>query len=235
MPGFELFDDLEKQHVQDVLNSGVYMRYGFDAARQGVWKSKQLEQAISEYFKVAHVQLTSSGTTALTTCLAINHIGYGDDVIVPCFTFVASVEAIISVGACPVFVDIDESLTLCTQAIKKAITPKTKAIMAVHMCGSMANLDEILKICQENQLVLIEDACQSIGATYKGNYLGTIGDAGSFSFDYVKTITCGEGGAVLTNKKIFIPKPMALPIMDTTIWESTEVPTNILLWAITLE
>ena len=201
MPGVELFDDIEKQHVQDVLNTGVYMRYGFDIPRQGVWKSKQLENAIADYFKVNHVQLTSSGTTALTTCLAINHIGYGDEVIVPCFTFVASVEAIISVGASPVFVDIDDSLTLCVQSIKNAISPKTKAIMAVHMCGSMANLEALQKICQEHHLILIEDACQSIGATYKGKYLGTIGDAGSFSFDYVKTITCGEGGAVLTNKK----------------------------------
>jgi 8-amino-3,8-dideoxy-alpha-D-manno-octulosonate transaminase len=98
-------------------------------------------------------------------------------------------------------VDIDETLTLDPQAVERAITSKTKAIMPVHMCGSMAQLDELKAICNKHHLLLLEDACQAIGATYKGKSIGTIGDAGTFSFDFVKIITCAEGGAILTNNK----------------------------------
>ena len=92
-------------------------------------------------------------------------------------------------------------LTLNPDAVRKAITPKTKCMMPVHMCGSMADMDALKAICKEHNLILLEDACQSIGATYKGKYLGTIGDAGTFSFDFVKTMTCAEGGVVMTNKE----------------------------------
>jgi 8-amino-3,8-dideoxy-alpha-D-manno-octulosonate transaminase len=128
-------------------------------------------------------------------------IGSGDEVIMPAFTFVASFEAVLSVGAIPVLVDIDDTLTLDPTAVRNAITPKTKCIMPVHMCGSMANLDALAAICKEHNLLLLEDACQSIGASYKGKALGTIGHAGTFSFDFVKMITCAEGGVVMTNDK----------------------------------
>jgi 8-amino-3,8-dideoxy-alpha-D-manno-octulosonate transaminase len=98
-------------------------------------------------------------------------------------------------------VDVDETLTLNPDAVRKAITPKTKAVMPVHMCGAMADLDALQTICKEHKLILLEDACQSIGASYKGKFLGTIGDAGTFSFDFVKIITCGEGGAIMTNRE----------------------------------
>ena len=101
----------------------------------------------------------------------------------------------------PVFVDVDDTLTLDPEAVRNAITPKTKCIMPVHMCGSMADMDELQSICKEHNLVLLEDACQSIGGTYKGKKLGTIGDAGTFSFDFVKTITCAEGGVIMTNRQ----------------------------------
>jgi 8-amino-3,8-dideoxy-alpha-D-manno-octulosonate transaminase len=102
-------------------------------------------------------------------------------------------------------VDVDDTLTLSPEAVRNAITPKTKCIMPVHMCGGMADMDALEAICKEHQLILLEDACQSIGASYKGRKLGTIGDAGTFSFDFVKTITCAEGGAVMTNREdIFI-------------------------------
>lgn len=199
MPGYEFWGEAEKKHVNDVLETGILMRYGFDAARKGIWKSKELENAITKTFGCKYAQLTSSGTAALTTAMAALGIGAGDEVIMPSFTFVASFEAVLSTGAIPVLVDVDETLTLNPAAVKKAITPKTKCIMPVHMCGSMANLNALQTICKEHQLLLLEDACQSIGATYKGKYLGTIGNAGTFSFDFVKTITCAEGGAVLTN------------------------------------
>ena len=199
MPGFELFGDAEKKEVQDVLNSGVLMRYGFDGMRQGHWKAKELEAEIESQFEVQHAQLLSSGTAAVSLALASAGIGAGDEVIMPCFTFVASFEAIIMLGATPVVVDIDDTLTLDIDAVHAAITPKTKAIMPVHMCGSMANLEALKSICNTHDLILIEDACQAIGGTYKGQALGTIGDLGCFSFDFVKTVTCGEGGVMITN------------------------------------
>jgi len=201
MPGFEFFGDEEKKEVNEVLETGILMRYGFDGPRKGIWKSKELEQAICKRFGSEYAQLTSSGTAALTTAMAALGIGAGDEVIMPAFTFVASFEAVLSMGAIPVLVDIDETLTLAPDAVKAAITPKTKCIMPVHMCGSMADLDALKEICAAHHLILLEDACQSIGGTYKGKALGTIGDAGTFSFDFVKTITCGEGGVVMTNNK----------------------------------
>src|SRR3954462_6009207 len=201
MPGFELWGDEECKEVNDVLGTGILMRYGFDGPRKGMWKSKELEKAICETFRAKYSQLTSSGTSALTTAMAALGISAGDEIIMPSFTFVASFEAVLSVGAIPVLVDIDESLTLDPEAVRTAITNKTKCVMPVHMCGSMADLDALQTICKENDLLLLEDACQSIGATYKGNYVGTIGDAGTFSFDFVKTITCGEGGVVMTNRE----------------------------------
>lgn len=201
MPGFELWSDLERKELNDVVQSGILMRYGFDGARNGHWKAKELEAAICSTFGSRYAQLTSSGTSALTTALSVLGIGYGDEVITPSFTFVASFEAVLSVGAVPVLVDVDDTLTLDPAAVRKAITSRTKAIMPVHMCGSMADLDALQAICREHNLVLLEDACQSIGATYKGKYLGTIGDAGTFSFDFVKTMTCGEGGVVMTNRE----------------------------------
>ncbi len=201
MPGYELFGAEERKEVNDVLETGIMMRYGFDGPRRGVWKAKELEKAITEIFGCEYAQLVSSGTAALTTALTSLNIGAGDEVIMPTFTFVASFEAVLSVGAIPVLVDIDETLTLNPKAVRAAITPKTKCIMPVHMCGSMADLDALKQICEEHKLVLLEDACQSIGASYKGKSIGTIGDAGAFSFDFVKTITCAEGGVVMTNSK----------------------------------
>lgn len=201
MPGFELFGEEEKKQVNEVLETGILMRYGFDGPRKGIWKSKELEAAVCNTFGSKYAQLTSSGTAALTTAMAALGIGSDDEVIMPAFTFVASFEAILSMGAIPVLVDVDESLTLSPAAVKAAITPKTKCVMPVHMCGSMADLDALKEICAEHHLFLLEDACQSIGGTYKGQFLGTIGHAGTFSFDFVKTITCGEGGVVMTNKE----------------------------------
>jgi len=203
MPGFELFGKAERKELNDVLDNGVLMRYGFDAMRKGHWKAKELEQELEKQLQVKHAQLVSSGTAAVTIALASAGIGAGDEVIMPTFTFVASFEAIMMLGAIPVLVDIDDTLTLNPEAVEDAITPKTKAIMPVHMCGSMANLDALQTICKDHNLILIEDSSQATGATYKGKPLGSIGDLGCLSLDYVKIITCGEGGAVLTNNKEF--------------------------------
>ncbi|WP_053971993.1 DegT/DnrJ/EryC1/StrS aminotransferase family protein [Mangrovimonas sp. ST2L15] len=203
MPGFELFGDIERKEVHEVLETGVLMRYGFDGMRQGRWKARELEQEIQNQLQVKHAQVVSSGTAAVSMALAVAGIGAGDEVIMPTFTFVASFEAVMMVGAIPKLVDIDNTLTLDPLAVEKAISPKTKAIMPVHMCGSMADLSAFKALCAKYHLKLIEDACQAIGATYQGKALGTIGDVGCFSFDFVKTVTCGEGGAVVTNNSEF--------------------------------
>ncbi|PNQ72789.1 L-glutamine--2-deoxy-scyllo-inosose aminotransferase KanB [Hanstruepera neustonica] len=199
MPGFELFGDAERQELQDVLDNGVLMRYGFDGMRKGHWKAKTLEEALQATMNVKHAQLVSSGTVAVTVALAAAGIGAGDEVIMPTFTFVASFEAIMMLGAIPILVDVDDTLTIDPKAVEAAISSKTKAIMPVHMCGSMANLDALQTICKEHDLLLIEDSSQATGATYNGKPLGSIGDIGCLSLDFVKIITAGEGGAVLTN------------------------------------
>ncbi|MGB5376538.1 DegT/DnrJ/EryC1/StrS family aminotransferase [Muriicola sp.] len=203
MPGFEFFGALERAEVQDVLDSGVLMRYGFDGMRQGHWKAKELEEALAKRMQTSFAHTVSSGTAALTVAMASAGIGAGDEVILPTFTFVASFEAVLSLGAIPVLVDIDDTLTLAADAVEKAISKRTKAVMTVHMCGSMADLKALKAICNKHELILIEDACQAIGGSYEGKPLGSYGDIGCFSFDFVKTITCGEGGGIITNNKDF--------------------------------
>lgn len=209
MPGFEYFGESERNSVKEVLDSGILMRYGFDGLRNGIWKAREFEAAFSARMGVKHTHLVSSGTAALTTALAAAGIGSGDQVIVPVFTFVASFEAVLSVGAVPVLCNIDDTLGLDPKDVEALITDKTRAIMAVHMCGSMADLGLLQKIANTHNLVLIEDACQAIGGSYNGKPLGSIGHIGCFSFDFVKTITCGEGGAIVTNNTEYFEKGTA--------------------------
>ena len=199
MPGFEIIDDAERKEVLDVLETGVLHRYGFDAARKGHWKAKTFEAEFAGRVGAKYCLLVSNGTAALSTALAANGIGAGDEVIIPPFTFVATFEAVIWAGAIPIFAEIDHTLCLDPASVKENISPRTKAILPVHMCGSMARIDEIKKLCDEKGLILIEDVAQSVGGTFKGKALGTFGRMGSFSFDPVKTITCGEGGAIITD------------------------------------
>jgi 8-amino-3,8-dideoxy-alpha-D-manno-octulosonate transaminase len=201
MPGFEIFGDEERKEVQDVLDTGVLFRYGFDGVRKGHWKAKTFESELAKRTGAGYCHLCSSGTAALCIALAACGIGAGDEVVVPPFTFIATIEAILSAGAIPVFSEIDETLCLNPESIESVITPRTKAVIPVHMCGAMAYIEEIQSFCDQKGLVLIEDACQSLGATFNGKSVGTFGQAGCFSFDPVKTITCGEGGAVVTDIK----------------------------------
>ena len=160
MPGFELFGPEERKEINDVMETGILMRYGFDGPRKGIWKSKELEAELCKRLDCGYAQLVSSGTAANTTALAALGIGAGDEVILPVFTFVASFESVLTVGAVPVFVDVDETLTLDPAAVRRAITPRTKCIMPVHMCGAMADMDALMTICKEHNLLLMEDACQ---------------------------------------------------------------------------
>jgi len=199
MPGFEIFGDEERKELQDVLNTGVLFRYGFDQARKNLWKAKTFEEELAKRVRLPYCHLCSSGTAALSIALAACGIGTGDEVIVPPFTFIATIEAVLNAGAIPVFAEIDETLCLDPAAINAAITSRTKAVLPVHMCGAMASIDVIEDLCNRKKLILIEDACQSVGASFNGKALGSFGQMGCFSFDAVKTITCGEGGAIVTD------------------------------------
>jgi len=202
MPGFEWMGAEEKAEINQVLDQGFIFRYNFDGVRNNVWKAREMESMLCDRMQTKHAHLVSSGTSALCTALTAMGVGAGDEVIVPTFTFVASVEAVVSLGAIPVFVDVDDTLCLSATAIEKVITARTKAINVVHMCGGMADMDAILAVAKKHKLLVLEDACQAIGGSYKGKPLGSIGEAGCFSFDSVKTITCGEGGGIITNNEI---------------------------------
>ena len=206
MPGFEIFCDEEKKQVADVLETGVLFRYGFEGVRNGHFKALEFEKKLCEITGSTYSHLCSSGTAALCTALTACGIGAGDEVIIPGFTFVATFEAIINVGAIPVFSEIDETLCLNPDKLEDVITSKTRAVVPVHMCGAMARIDEIKIVCDKKGLILLEDACQSIGATYHGKALGTFGLSGCFSFDAVKTVTCGEGGGIITDDKTVYEK-----------------------------
>ena len=199
MPGFELFGDEEKKEVQDVLDTGVLFRYGFDGVRNGHWKAGTFEAELARYLGTAHCHLCASGTAAVSLALAACGIGAGDEVIVPPFTFIATVEGVLTAGAVPVFADIDHTLCLSPEAVSGKLSSRTRAVMPVHMCGAMARIDGLVDVCRDNGLTLIEDACQALGATFRGKPVGTFGQMGCFSFDPVKTITCGEGGAIVTD------------------------------------
>ena len=201
MPGFEWFGDEERKEVQDVMDTGVLFRFGFDQARKGHWKAKTFEKELAERMGVGHALLCSSGTAALSIALASCGVGAGDEVIVPPFTFIATIESVLNAGAIPVFADIDETLCLDPAAVAACMTPRTKAVLPVHMCGAMARIDELKDLCDKKGLVLIEDACQAVGGTLNSKALGSFGHMGCFSFDAVKTITCGEGGGVITDDK----------------------------------
>lgn len=199
MPGTELFGAEERKEIEDVMSTGILFRYGHDAQRNNHWKAKDFEAEVKKITGARYAHAMSSGSTAIATALAASGIGTGDEVIVPPFTFMATIEAVLFVGALPVFAEIDETLCLSAEGIKKAITPKTKAVCLVHMCGGMADMDPIMKVINDHKLVLVEDAGQAFAASYKGTFTGLFGKAGSYSFDFFKIATAGEGGVLVTN------------------------------------
>jgi 8-amino-3,8-dideoxy-alpha-D-manno-octulosonate transaminase len=201
MPGFEIFGEDERREVTEVLDTGVLFRYGFEQARKGRWKARNFERMLSEKIGATYCHACSSGTAALAVALASCGIGAGDEVIVPPFTFIATIEAVLHSGALPVFSEIDETLCLNPDKLEKVLTSRTKGVIAVHMCGAMARIDAVKDFCKMRGLFLIEDACQALGASFAGKHLGTFGQMGCFSFDAVKTVTCGEGGAVVTDDR----------------------------------
>ncbi len=199
MAGTEFFGSEEKKEINDVLETGILFRYNHDAQRNNIWKAKEFEAEVAKLVGAKYAHAVSSGSTAVTCALAAAGVGAGDEVIVPPFTYIASVEAVIFAGALPVFAEIDETLCLSAAGIRKAITPKTKAILLVHMCGQMAQMDEIMELVKEFNLILVEDAGQAMAASYKGISTGLWGKTGCYSFDFFKIATAGEGGVMVTN------------------------------------
>lgn len=199
MPGTEFFGAEERKEVGNVLDTGILFRYGHDAQRAGHWKARDFEAEVRKITGAKYAHAMSSGSTAVITALAASGIGAGDEVIVPPFTFIATIEAVLFLGALPVFAEIDETLCLSAEGIRKAITPKTKGVCLVHMCGAAADMDAIMEVVREHNLVLVDDAGQAFAATYKGKAVGLFGNAGAFSFDFFKIATCGEGGVLVTN------------------------------------
>ena len=201
MAGAELIGSEEMKEVMDVLETGVLMRYGFDKERKGIFKVRQFEEEFAKYCETRCALGVTSGSSALKVALTAMDICPGDEVIVPAFTFLATYEAVLEVGAIPVMADIDETLNLDPASVEKRITPYTKAIIPVHMCGSGAHIDKIVDIARVYQLLVLEDNAQACGGSFKGKKLGTFGDMGIFSFDYYKTLTTGEGGMVVSDSK----------------------------------
>lgn len=201
MPGMEVFNEEERREVMEVLETGALFRYGHENIRKNRWKSIEFEKEVCNFTGAKYAHAVTSGSTAVMAMLGAAGIGHGDRVIVPPFTFVAPVEAVFMAGALPVFAEIDETLCLSPESIESVITADTKAVLLVHMCGAPADLDGIQKVCEKNNLILLEDCGQAMGAFYKGRSVGLYGIAGSFSFDYFKIVTCGEGGITITNDK----------------------------------
>jgi 8-amino-3,8-dideoxy-alpha-D-manno-octulosonate transaminase len=199
MPGMELFGAEERKEVLDVLESGALFRYNHEEMRQGHWKARELEEEVEIFTGANYAHAVSSGSTAVATALAAAGIGHGDEVIVPPFTYIATIEVVIFAGALPVFAEIDENLCLSAEGIEKAITPKTKAVLLVHMVGAAADMDAIMPVINKHKLTLVEDAGQALGAFYKGKSVGLFGKTGAFSFDFFKITTAGEGGLFITN------------------------------------
>jgi 8-amino-3,8-dideoxy-alpha-D-manno-octulosonate transaminase len=204
MPGYELIDWKEKKALKEIFDQGsIFFAHGFDKVRKK-YHVREFEAACEIFFKSKYCLFVSSGTAAIKIGLKALNVGPGDHVLTQSFNFIATIEAILDVGAIPKIIKIDDSLNMCPEDLKKNITKRTKAVIPVHMLGFSADLDSIKKTCKKQKIPILEDNCEAIGGSYKNRYLGCFSDVGVFSFDFGKIITTGEGGMILTdNKKIY--------------------------------
>lgn len=200
-PGSFVFGEEEKKEVMEVLEGRYLFRYGDENTEGYTHKVIDFENELKKTMGAKYAVATTSGTSSLLASLAALGIGAGDEVIVPGYTFIASISTIILAGAIPVLAEIDESLTIDVTKIESLITPKTKAIVPVHMLGNPCKMDAIMEIAKKHNLLVLEDCCQAVGAEYKGKHCGTYGDIGAFSLNIFKTISTGDGGAVITNNE----------------------------------
>lgn len=194
--GPQYYDDKEQTQLTEVLESRNPFRFSNPLDRS---KVATFENEFAARMKTKYALAVTSGTAALHTAMAALEVGPGDEVILPAWTWYSCYNTVIQAGALPVFAEIDESFNLDPQDIEHRITPQTKVIMAVHLQGNPANLDAISEIARRRGLKLLEDCSQSVGASYKGRPVGSIGDIAIYSLQQSKTITAGEGGAVVTS------------------------------------
>ena len=187
----------EIRAVGRVIKSGQLFRYRGGEGGQCDTFEKELCAKLDAKYSL----ILTSGTGALMCALAGAQIGPGDEVIVPAYTFMATPLAVLAVGAIPVIAEVDDSLLLDPADFARKITPRTKAVIPVDMVGLPCDMDAILEIAGKRKLKVVEDACQAVGGSYKGRRLTTLGDVGAFSFNHFKIISCGEGGAVVTNDR----------------------------------
>ena len=197
MAGAELIGREELAEIQDLFSGEKVNLYRYGG---GNYKAREFEERFAEYMGVKYAHAVSSGTAAIHCALAGAGIAPGDEVITTAWTFIAPVEAISALGAVPVPVELDETYHLDPVEVEKAITPATKAVVAIPMWAP-PKMAELAAICDRHSIMLIEDAAQALGATYRGRKLGTIGRVGSFSFDAGKTMHTGEGGIIVTDDK----------------------------------
>jgi perosamine synthetase len=186
----------EKREVISVLEENALTT----AARDGGKRVRDFESLMKNYLKIKHVVSVNSGTSALYAALLAAGINPGDEVLIPSFTFVATANAVVAAGGRPVFVDIKkEDYTMDTSDLKVKVTKRSKVVIPVHLYGHPCDIDEIGEIAEKNSIHLIEDACQSLGSSYKKKQTGTFGTMGCFSMYASKVLTAGEGGAIATD------------------------------------
>jgi len=198
-PGAYLFGEEERAEVLDVLETGYLSRYGREDDPRFKHKVVTLEQEFAKKMGVKHALATNGGTSSLMAALVALGVGRGDEVIVPGYTFVASISAVIAVGGTPILAEVDESLTLDPADIEQRISKRTKAIVPVHMLGNPGDMDAIMAVAKKHKIAVLEDACQSLGASYKGKMTGSFGAINAFSLNINKTITTGDAGVVTTD------------------------------------
>ena len=197
-PSWPLIQSNDEEQWKQVLKTGKWGRLNGNYA-------KKFEETWAGMLGARYCLATMNGTNALLTSLNALDIGPGDEVIVPPYTFVATVNVVLSQHALPVFVDTDpETFQIDAEKIKAAITPRTKCLLPVHVGGAPANMDKILAIAREHKLAVVEDACQAHLAEWRQHKLSTLGDLGCFSFQASKNLNSGEGGAILTNNEELI-------------------------------
>jgi 8-amino-3,8-dideoxy-alpha-D-manno-octulosonate transaminase len=201
MGGAELIGKEEREAVSEVVDRGVLFRYGFNEKRKNIFRVLEFEAEFCRYVGCSYALGVASGSAALRVALAALGIQRGDEVITQSFTFVATIEAILEAGGVPVITEVDKSLNLDPRDLEAKITDKTRAIIPVHMLGVPARMDEIMAVARKKNIPVLEDSCQACGSSYRGKKTGAIGAMGTYSFDYVKTLTTGEGGMVTTNDK----------------------------------
>jgi len=190
--GWPIWDEREEQALLRALRSG---QWGI-----GGEETEVFEQEFAQAIGVRFALTVTNGTAALEAALRAAGVGYGDEVIVPPYTFVATAAAVLLVGAIPVFADIDpETYCISPAAVEAVISPRTKAIIPVHIAGNPADMDSVCAIASRHGLIVLEDSCQAHGARWGGGATGSLGDMGCFSFQSSKNINCGEGGAITTN------------------------------------